>query len=307
MSSPDGSVQLEPLLQSRKMRVTDVLPETPGQEIAEPELDDTIRQFSRGTARRVLKSQPSGILRGEGLPTIPSDIELVEKADIHNGIIWPWNRYYRIWWHLTALGAVLTVFLAPYQIAFEVAAPGTVRNAGSILEKMLTFLFAVDIAVNFNLAFYKDEQIVFERRQIAAEYLRKMFWIDLVGVIPFQRVALAFFPSNLQSTYQTTYLMLSLLRLFRFARLHRLRKISDELRYNTRVSLLSFTLFRNCFAVVIACHFQACAMYFLARWHDFDGTTWLGPIVHDRETALGRYVLSLYWCVLSLYTCFAQE
>ncbi|KAL7540770.1 hypothetical protein ACHAXR_010362 [Thalassiosira sp. AJA248-18] len=258
------------------------------------------------SSRKLLAIRPSGV-RGGGsdlIPPSPSDIEQLQqqKANSRHGhwIIWPWNRYYRIWWHLTALGAMLTVFLAPYQIAFEEQAPpATLRDIGSDLEEVLTFLFTIDIIINFNLARYKNDAIVLERRQIATEYIRGMFCFDLMGVFPFQRVALYFARNDIDSL---TFLMLSLSRLFRYARLHHVRRLSHELQNNARVSLLSFTLFRNFAVVVIACHFQACCMYFLARLHDFDNDTWLGPIVYDSETTFGRYITSLYWSITTFCT-----
>jgi len=193
----------------------------------------------------------------------------------------------------------LTVFLAPYQVAFE-DCPGIMKQSADMHEMVLTLLFTMDIIINFNLAFYRENLIMFERGQIAREYFHLMFWVDLVGVIPFGHMALTCAKSLGASN--TTYLMLSLLRLLHFVRLHRIVKLSADLRYNARVSLLAFTLLRNFAVVVISCHFQACCMYFLARLHDFDEFTWLGPIVHDSETGFERYITSLYWSITTFCT-----
>ena len=78
--------------------------------------------------------------------------------------------------------------MAPYQVAFE-ESPGAMKHSAHVLEKILILVYTLDIGINFNLAFYKDEKILFERGQIAREYFRGMFWVDLVGVFPFEMVA----------------------------------------------------------------------------------------------------------------------
>ena len=100
---------------------------------------------------------------------------LVDPHKQHGLIILPWNHTYRFWWHLTALGAILTAFLAPYQVAFE-EDPGVLKQSADVLEKALTLLFSVDIIINFKLAFFKDEELVCNEWEIAREYMSCMLW-----------------------------------------------------------------------------------------------------------------------------------
>lgn len=245
-------------------------------------------------ARKVLRTRPSGV-RGEGTSM---DMQvLVEKANIH-GIIFPWMTSYKVWWALTALGAIFTVFFAPFQIAFQ-GEPGTFNDASAVVELVLTMVFAADIAVNFNLAFYKTEVIVFERKEIFWEYFGGMFWVDFVGVFPFETTAL--FIAGELGDNSSEALYYSLLRLLRFVRLHRMKHLSDILQYNARVSLLWFTLIRNFAVVLCVTHVEACIMYFLARLRNFGEETWLGPIVEDM-TGFERYVTALYWSIVTFCT-----
>ena len=64
------------------------------------------------TARRTLSS-PLCVLDKEA-----NDTERCESEDI-GCIIWPWNGYYQAWFYLTAVDATLTIFWAPWQIAFQ--------------------------------------------------------------------------------------------------------------------------------------------------------------------------------------------
>jgi CRP-like cAMP-binding protein len=143
--------------------------------------------------------------------------------------------------------------------------------------------------------------ILYDRPQIIWEYVigSGMFWIDLIGVFPFQTLALLVTGTLGESSTQA--LLFSLLRFLQFVRLHRVPKISEILQYNARVSLLYFTLLRN-FAVVMSCaHCEACGMYYLARLQDFDDSTWLGPKVQGMTT-FQRYVTSLYWSIVTFCT-----
>jgi hypothetical protein len=168
------------------------------------------------------------------------------------------------------------------------------------LEKALTLLFTADIFVNFNLALYKDETILLDRLQIATEYFRRLFWIDFVGVFPFEWVA-SLIAGILAASYEPT-LMLSLFRLLQIVRTRRLVKFADDCRYDANVSLLVYTLIRDFAVVVISCHFQACVMYYLARIYHFDDSTWLGPLVHSKESSLEAYVTAFYMCVTTFCT-----
>ena len=244
-------------------------------------------------ALELLKTRPSGVLMGGGISL--TDRKMVEKADIQ-GVIFPWMNMYKIWWSLTAIGAILTVFFAPYQIAFQLE-PGTFTEFSDLLEIVLTSIFVADIFVNFNLAFYQNSKIVFERREIFSNYINGMFWVDLAGVFPFETVILLL--TGHLGEHGKAALLASLSRTVRFLRCHRMGKLSDMLQYDPRVSLLWFTLIRNFAAVLALTHIEACFMYFLARYHDFGEDTWLGPLVEDM-TGSSRYIVSLYWVRLSV-------
>ena len=245
-------------------------------------------------ALELLRSRPVGVI-GEGMTF--SDEKLVEKMDIH-GVFFPWVLSYKIWWAITAVGAIATVFFAPFQMAFKNES-GDVDFFTDAIETTLTTIFVLDIVVNFNLVLYKNERIVLERKEIVTSYLQKMFWVDLIGVFPFETVAL--WATGHLGEDNSTALMYSMLRILGFARLHRMKKLSDVLQYDARVSLLWFTMLRN-FGAVLACtHIEACFMYYLARLHDFGEDTWLGPKVADM-TGFDRYVASLYFSITTFAT-----
>jgi len=80
-----------------------------------------------------------------------------------------------------------------------------------------------------------------------------------------------------------------------------MKKLSDLLQYDARLSLLSFTLLRNAAVAFAVVHVQACAFYFIGRLHGFDDSTWLGPSVHDM-TGFNRYITALYMSIVTFCT-----
>lgn len=253
-------------------------------------------------ALQLLRSRPNGVIGS----SLYYDQSILEQAQVR-GVLFPWMLAYRVWWALTAIGAILTLFLVPFQIAFS-DEPGLFNDGVSALEDTLTAIFTIDIFVNFNLAFYNQEVLVFERPKIVQEYIcRGKFGVDLVGVLPWETLALwmagHIHDINDGTKDSTRVLLFSLFRLLWFVRLYRMKQLSFMIQYDARVSLLWFTLLRNFAAVWALTHMEACSMYFLARLHDFNADTWLGSSVNEM-TGFQRYVTALYLVrVFSIVIC----
>lgn len=223
----------------------------------------------------------------------------------HKTLFFPRTLEYKIWRGLTVFAAILTVIWEPYQVAF-LSEVGNWKDTATLVEYGLTSIFVLDIAVNFNLAFYDDEVLVTERSRIAKSYSHDgMFWVDLVGILPFQAMALGVLGETGMATTpngpNNLVLFCSLLCLLRLVRVHRVGAFSDRLQYNARISLLWFTLIRNFAVLLTVTHISACIMYFLARLHGFGNDTWLGPHIYDLN-GFERYVTALYWSVTSFTT-----
>ena len=250
------------------------------------------QEVTRGEALALLHKRPTSVL-GQGPAVVD---KMIMKAAVHNHLFFPWMPAYRAWWTFTIVGAILTVFFGPFQVAFQ-KEPGSFNQAADYFELALNAIFFSDILVNFNLAVYKNEMLVFDRKEICREYLHGMFWVDFVGVFPFESIAVW-----LWSNRSPDVLLFSLLRLLRFVRLHRIAKLSDILQYDARVSLLWFTVLRNLAVVLVSTHMEACLMYFLARLHNFDDDTWLGPHLVHTMTGFQRYITALYWSIVTFCT-----
>jgi len=215
-------------------------------------------------------------------------------------IIFPMSNFYRAWWMFTVLATIFTFFFETYQIAFPPGGLNDPSSPGSVMNFLLIAVFAVDMIINFNLAFFtEDDVLVYSHREIAVHYLSFYFWIDLIGVMPFYLIVLKITGLYHQDTQVTQFL--SLLRLFRLVRMRRVKQLFDIIKFSSKVSLMSLTLIRNGVAAGAWSHFAACVFYFIAKQYNFDeDNTWIGP--HEDQSPMEIYITTLYWSVVTFTT-----
>jgi hypothetical protein len=80
---------------------------------------------------------------------------------------------------------VFACCLAPFRIAFEKEE----NSSWGIVTHFIDFLFLIDIIIIFNTATYDyDLFIIEDRKEIACDYLGSWFIIDLLSIIPFDKI-----------------------------------------------------------------------------------------------------------------------
>jgi Ion transport protein len=121
----------------------------------------------------------------------------------------PWSRGYVFWFGFTVVWSIFTLLFETFAIAFLPGGGAPRDSIESILEYIFMVVFVVDILVQFNLAFRDEyDQVILDRGMIARKYLKKMFWVDFIGVFPFYLVALAARGEMGVDTLQTRYMQL---------------------------------------------------------------------------------------------------
>ena len=202
---------------------------------------------------------------------------------------------------LTVFAAAFTAFLETFQIAFSSGWDPT--SGSAILDYITISVFFFDMIINFNLAYYDERsKLVYGRRDIARNYMKFWFWIDLVGVFPFYITALVITGKvGAESTVsdQDPLNFLRLFKLARLVRLHRVLTFFSLIKYSRKISFVAYTLMRNFSVAVFWCHLWACIMYFISRQYSFDEDTWIGS-AHSDLSGFERYILSLYWSVVTV-------
>ena len=89
------------------------------------------------------------------------------------------------------LVAAITAILEPYVIAFTPPGLYPYGSGTSIVEFLCIALIAIDILVSFNVARYVNGELIVDRQQLARNYLRVFFFVDVMSIIPFDEIALA--------------------------------------------------------------------------------------------------------------------
>ncbi len=239
--------------------------------------------------------------------TFSSKITATDKQrvldDKKRGLFLPWSKHYKTWWFFTVIASIYTVFFETHYIAFRPAGFTPYGSASAVLEYCLVGIFVIDMLVNFNLAYFDEQEgvVVYDRKSIAKNYMRFMFWIDLIGIFPFYLIALACAGLVGQNTHNAQYL--AILRLTRLVRLHRIKKLFVMLQYNSRISFMWLTLIRNFFLALIWSHMAACVLFFIARQHDFSAYTFIGSKVDVTTlSSFDLYIISLYWAIVTFST-----
>ena len=204
------------------------------------------------------------------------------------------------------LVAAITAILEPYVIAFTPPGLYPYNSGTSIVEFLCIALIAIDILVSFNVGRYVNGELIVDRRQLARNYLRLFFFVDLVSIIPFDEIALSIAglngPNSLNDPQLAQYL--SLLKLIRMLRCYRLFWFFTYLTYNLAAPLLMVTLVRNLFFIFFLSNFAACAFYYEALQAGLGPNTWVGANAEwfEGSNTAQMYIYSLYWSIVTLST-----
>ncbi|GAX83177.1 hypothetical protein CEUSTIGMA_g10603.t1 [Chlamydomonas eustigma] len=162
-------------------------------------------------------------------------------------LIDPNSSWYQIWWTVTVAAAFLTAFIEPLMLSFK-SYPGLYPydDAAAFAEYFLLAIFAADIVINFYLPVVERRRmkLITDLKLIRKKYCRKMFRVDLVGLVPWDLVAMALF--EVESKDNKTASVLALLKWFKLVRCYRIFALFQfHEQHNKVVSQLMITLARN--------------------------------------------------------------
>ena len=229
-----------------------------------------------------------------------------KKETLPPFIVHPLSKAYRFWWDTTVFVAAVTAILEPIAIAFSDPGLYPYNSAITILEFICGALIFIDIIVSFNVARYVNGELVTNRIQLATNYMKLIFWVDLISLIPFDEIALAIAglngPDSVNNPTLAQYL--SLLKLTRMLRCYRLFWFFSYLTYNLAAPLLLVTLLRNVLITFFLANFSACAFYFEALQTGLGPNTWVGANSEwfDGASKVQMYWYSFYWSMVTIST-----
>jgi hypothetical protein len=186
-------------------------------------------------------------------------------------LINPFGVFFVLWNSLQAILILYAITFMPFGLIF-MADNDTREN----IESIMNYFFIVDIVINFFTAIAReDESVVTSHKEIAIQYLRGFFVVDVVSSIPFN-----LFQAN-PSGANTILRVLKFPRLLRLFKLGKMLKLKDLYRgtafsYFLKLNggllkVLSLTA-----STILLLHFAAC-IFSATAYFDADNyrTTWI--------------------------------
>ena len=130
-------------------------------------------------------------------------------------------------WDTMCMGfIVFTVLFLPVQIGFPDDFQPT--PAMDAVDYVMDAVFFMDVIVTFNTAYVDriTEQLVTDRRAIAARYTSFWLWLDLAAAMPFDAIVESVLGSSTNAAQLHSVRLVRILRLARLAKLAKIAKFS---------------------------------------------------------------------------------
>lgn len=90
-----------------------------------------------------------------------------------------------IYWNIIiSFMMIYGIIITPYKLAYI----DDSNKLLNIIDDFVNYFFLIDIILNFNLSITKGNKIERRRKQIAINYLKTWFFIDLLGSFPFDLI-----------------------------------------------------------------------------------------------------------------------
>lgn len=208
-----------------------------------------------------------------------------------------WNMY-------LSLLMIYTAIFLPYYLAFI----DEKIFAFEFMESLVDFSFLFDVILNFNVSFYKtdkskESKLVRNRRDIAKNYIKTWFFIDLLSSIPFSLI--------INSTVRLTSTLIKFTKLPKLYRLNKMFRLVKMSRYIKKIKFVKklfnvlgyglTKLFAFLLTTLIFSHIFACLWYLLPRIFS-ENNNWTVEFNLQNQNNIRLYLYSLYYSFTTLFT-----
>lgn len=239
-------------------------------------------------------------------------------------LIYPEDPFKELFWD-TLLSFILlaTCLLVPFTLAFSEELESV--KWYNQLNYVIDLFFLLDIFINFNTAFYREDyEIETSHKNIAINYLRGWFLIDFLSIIPLDLILSGEqeeIEGDIENSTTDSSNINEVVRIAKLSKLYRLIKVTRLVRL-LRVARRSKQMMRNVRAMVVrgqaierliffvlilvlCSHFLACMWIFAAKI-TYDETrpqdNWIGAGGFNKDAILDLYEVALYFCVQTITT-----
>lgn len=263
------------------------------------------KKKSVGLARNAWDTDgnPLAVIKGRKLT-------LAERLD-SGGIIEPDGDFSRQWDVITAVLLVFVAVVTPFELGFLTTRIDTTPSLILfVINRVVDFLFIVDIVIQANTAFIDNRgRKVYSRRKIFRHYARTWMFVDVVSVIPYDtiNVILSEGSSDPDDSSFKAVRIIRLLRLLKLLRILRGMRIFKRWEARLTLNYAILTLQKYFLTLLLAAHWIGCTLFLVHHILELDCRD--DPNMIDRCTFLyyymdgklvdadpaGKYLLSVYF------------
>lgn len=183
------------------------------------------------------------------------------------------------------------------------------NNTGGLfyLDSTINILFAIDIVLRFFTAYIDDDSLELrdDKIDIAMEYVKGWFFIDLISVIPFDLI-FAYSNVNRITRFSRLGRISKIVRMIKMVRLLKIAKVHSKLMKNfQQVVQIAGGLERLVFLLLIfliLIHVIACLWIFIAKFDEGSKENWIYSKDFVDMNEYDLYVTSFYFSVTTIVT-----
>ena len=215
-------------------------------------------------------------------------------------LVYPEHPYRLAWDSALTLLVIFYALVVPLRLAFPLASPS---YAQTIFDIICSFLFIIDIGLNFCTAIKLRGSWVTDHKIIAKVYLKSWFIIDLVSSMPIDLVFLGQDASLDDASVANSVKMLKGLRIFKLLRVLRLQRIINRLETHHHVDPSFLRMGKLIGILITTWHWLGCSYWFVAEL-EFGNSrisedAWIPPSHVWQSIHLGpQYAFSFFWAVV---------
>ncbi|KAL4485761.1 hypothetical protein ABPG72_012301 [Tetrahymena utriculariae] len=192
-----------------------------------------------------------------------------------------------IWDIFLLLVTIFNIFTSPLRHSFE-----AYQNS-LLTTNFISTIFAIDMLLQFRTSYFENGLIISKKSMIVMNYLKGKFISDFLGLIIF------IFSYTFEDLLFMSYLMI-----YRFISV---RKIFSDMenKFQLREKGLAYSTFiQLILSILLVSHYSASIFHYLAQVQHKNGVeqTWLILQTSYDSPWLERYIISLYWSVITIIT-----
>ena len=229
-----------------------------------------------------------------------SEIILPPSDKTFKFLIYPNTKFYQVWnWLILAL-LLYTAILVPVQICF----PSDFSINWIFFDTAIDFIFFLDIFINFNKAFYdKYSRLITSKKQIAKQYLKTWFLIDMLSCLPIQITQnSAIFDSNSYLRilrFNRAYRIFGLLKFLRLLRTsHYAKKLYSIIKFNSMPLKICMLLLVTWLFV----HALGCIWILISEAENLTHQNWYVRMKMGNYSSIDVYLCAVYYVFTTITT-----